>query len=80
MYTFLVMTLNSHSCPSTDDIIPPHSTLIFDAELAEIVSGKLRWYKVDGPTCRAEETVQQHDIVTLTYNGFTETKFKFDSG
>lgn len=46
----------------------------------EIVSGKLKWYKVDGPGCESKDSVQQEDTVTVTYNGFTDTRFKFNSG
>lgn len=54
--------------------------MVFDVELVEIVEGKLKWYKIDGPDCSVEEKAHHHDEVTIMYNGFTESGFKFTNG
>ena len=53
---------------------------MFDVELVEIVEGKLKWYKIDGPSCSEQEAVHHNDEITIMYNGFTESRFKFTNG
>lgn len=64
----------------TGEIIPADSTLVFDVELVEIVQGKLKFHKVDGPDCEDKETADWHDKVSVLYNGFSEKGFKFNGG
>lgn len=60
--------------------IPPNSTLIFEKELVRIIYGKLRWHRLSGPECSADEKVKTESNITVFYSGFTKAQVKKYSG
>ena len=66
-----------HHFDFTGDSIPPFATLVFDIELMEIKSSKLRFFKVDGPDCGENNQVFQKDTLTIEYSGTSETGLTF---
>ena len=60
--------------------IPPSANLIFNVELVEIVEGKMKRIKIDGPTCLRDKAVFNKDLLTIEYSGVSASGHTHSTG